>query len=194
MASDEFKRLIFRDLMRLWTSESFRNGAVSTGAYLAWGSSGFVEDVVKSFPEFEEDLSRMKWDSTSYVFAGTIFTKPTFKGSRFGAGIITARAGDGDLRQEWIFEPTADDPLAAYYSLGPGETFGPLGHHTNELAAEAQETGEFGAFYVGSGPRIHAHWPKRDDFAEPEFRALIDGAQKTARSLPRRSGRQASRK
>ena len=160
MASDELKRLIFRDLMRPWTSESFRNGVVPTGAYLAWGSSGFVEGVVKAFPGFEGDASRMKWDSTSYVFAGTI----------------------------------ADHPLAAYYSLGPGETFGPLGHHTNELAAEAQKTGEFGAYYVGSGPRIHAHWPKRDDFAEPEFRALIDGAQKTARSLPRRSGHQASRK
>jgi hypothetical protein len=166
MASNDFKRLIFRDLMRPWTSESFRGGAVPTGAYLAWGSSGFVEDVVKSFPEFEEDASRMKWDSRSYVFAGTIFTKPAFMDSRFGAGIITARAGDG---------------------LEPGSTFGPLGHHTNELAAEAQKTGEFGAYYVGSGPRIHAHWPKRDDFAEAEFRALIDAAQKTARLLPRRS-------
>jgi hypothetical protein len=61
-----------------------------------------------------------------------------------------------------------------------------LGHHTNELAAEAQKTGEFGAYYVGSGPRIDAHWPKRDDFAEPEFRALIDSAQKTARLLSRK--------
>jgi hypothetical protein len=186
MASDELKRLIFRDLMRPWTSESFRSGAVPTGASLAWGSSAFVEDVVKSFPEFSEDASRMKWDSSSYVFAGTIFTRPSFMGSRIGAGIITARAGDGALRQEWIFEPTDDDPLVAYYSLEPGSTFGPLGHHTNELAAEAQKTGEFGAYYVGSGPRIDAHWPKRDDFAEPEFRALIDDAQKTARSLSRK--------
>jgi len=137
VAANDFKRLIVRDLMRPWTSESFRGGAVPTGAYLAWGSSGFVEDVVRSFPEFEEDASRMKWDSTAYVFAGTIFTRPAFMDSRFGAGIITARAGDGDLRQEWNFEPTVDDPLAAYYSLERGSTFGPLGHHTNELAAEA---------------------------------------------------------
>ena len=126
MASDELKRLIFRDLMRPWTSESFRNGAVPTGAYLAWGSSGFVEDVVKSFPEFEEDASRMKWDSTSYVFAGTIFTKPAFMGSRFGAGIITARAGDGDLRQEWIFEPTVD-PFGGVLLAGARFDLRPIG-------------------------------------------------------------------
>lgn len=188
--SDDLKRrLAYDDLIRTWAPTPFANGSVPTGPCLEWGSSGFVEGIVRLYPEFSDDAARMKWDSTSYVYAATIFVRPTFMGWRTGTAIVTARAGDGALRTEWIFGPTSDDPLEPFYTPEPGESLGGMGRHTNELAATAQQTGEFGAFMSGRHPRIRAHRPTPNSFAEPELRGLVHRAQVVARSLPRKACR-----
>lgn len=81
--SDDLKRrLAYDDLVRTWAPTPFANGSVPIGPCLEWGSSGFVEGIVRLSPEFSGDAARMKWDSTSYVYAGTIFVRPAFMGWR----------------------------------------------------------------------------------------------------------------
>jgi hypothetical protein len=80
----------------------------------------------------------MKWRSTGYVYAFPIFFRADLLPGRVGVGVITARAGDGDLSQEWVFGSTSGDPLEAYYNPQPGVKHGPYGHPINELAAKAQ--------------------------------------------------------
>lgn len=160
------------------TGELSNNGALPSQVVVTEGTR---------FRLIAAEASRVKWNSTSFVYAATIFTRPAFMNSRVGAGVITAKAGDGALRQEWVFEPTDVGTPEAYYTPPPGSSVGPMGHHVNELAAAADQTGEFGAFRVASGPRLRAHWPERDAFAERELGAQIDRAQTIARAMPRTS-------
>jgi hypothetical protein len=64
----------------------------------------------------------MKWGSTGYVYAFPIFLRAPVFPDRIGVGVITARAGDGELRQEWIFGSTNGEPQEAYYTPEPGTT------------------------------------------------------------------------
>jgi len=163
----------FADLVNTYAPSPFANGHVPTGpAYpLPSGppSTGFLDDLVKIFPEFAEDAKSMKWGSTEYVIAFPIFFRAQVMPERIGVGIITARAGDGQLTQEWIFGSTNGDPLEAYYNPKPGFSHGPSGHAINELAARALVTGDLGAGRtpIGGKPRLADHWPTPESIAEP---------------------------
>jgi hypothetical protein len=178
----------FAELVRAFAPTSFSGGAVPTGPAFQAGSSEFLEGVVKIHPEFAADAARMKWGSTGYVSAFPIFFRGDVIPGRIGIGVITARAGDGDLSQEWVFGSTSGDPLEAYYNPEPGVKHGPYGHPVNELAAKAQTSGNLGAFKtpIGSKPRLHDHKPTAAHITEPEGRSILNRAQTTAKRLPKR--------
>jgi len=122
----------FAELVNAYAPSPFANGHVPTGpGYPLGPSTDFLDDVVKIFPGFADDASRMKWGSNGYVIAFPIFFRAPVRPDRIGVGVITARGGDGHLTQEWIFGSTNGDPLEAYYNPGPGITHGPSGHPIN---------------------------------------------------------------
>jgi len=189
----ETRFIAYNSLVREYTSETFANGSVPTGMSsvptmcVASPTSTFVERVVSLYGELGVDARLMKFSSADYTYVDTIFTRPALAAGRFVAGIISARPGDGGLRQEWIVGPSSASLPRAYYTPPPwvGHV-GPRGGHTNELAAIAFKTSEFGAWMNGRHARVADHWPTREQFGEQLLRDRIDAAQMRARAVRRR--------
>jgi hypothetical protein len=182
----EARGRILYDLRNAYAPLPFSSGLVPTGPAFDPGSSGFLEGVVRIFPEIAEDAERMKWMSVEYEFAGLIFFKPQrlFPGWT-GVGIVTAEAGDGSLNTEWIFASTGGQPPKAFYTPAPGVLPGRYGSHTNELAAKAFQVRELGAVREGKHARLPGHHPSVAAFAEADVRAKLRDKQDVARRRSR---------
>lgn len=185
-AESERRGVAFDEHYRSYAPGPFLAGAVPTGPAWNTGSSGFVEGLVNIHPEFRDDAERMKWSSPGYVYCATIYFRANLMPGWIGAGIISAKTGDGALRCEHIFGSTGGEPPRPFYTPAPGTSLGPLAGHTNDLAVMALKTGELGAFQAGAHVRIRSHWPTLEDFSEPELRELIAQKQAAAKLLPAR--------
>lgn len=177
--------LAFAELSSTYAPSPFSSGAVPTGPAFYPGSSGFLEGLVDVFPEVADDAARMKWAAPDYVYGGLIFFRAKLLPAWTGIAIVTARAGDGELRTEWIFASSGGETPRPFYTPAPGTDLGSHGGHTNDLAAKALRTGELGVTRHGRHARLESHHPSLDAFSEPEVRAHLAAKQVAARSQRR---------